>query len=102
MVRVEMRLRKLERVGGEHGDIIRLIRQGAYYDELSEQEQRRYCLYRYGFDHHPEIEISKIFGYEFDLHFQLERRPPPPTEKELAAAVAEVEQIMNNISKAHD
>ncbi len=100
MRRVETRLRKLEGVSSEYADILTLIRQGRFYDELTPQQPRRYCLYRYGMDHHPEIEISRLFDYPFDTHFQLERKPPPPTEKELAAIVAEVEQIMNDISKA--
>lgn len=97
MPKFEMRLRKLERVGGEYGDIIRLIRQGAYYDALSKQEQRRYCLYRYGFEYCPEEYLfSEMIGNPFNRHFKLELKPPPPTAEEMRERITEVEEMVKS------
>lgn len=93
------RLLKLERqtTGGEYGDILQLIRKGLYYDELTPEQQKRYCHYHYGerFDDVPEIYLGKLFDLQYNEHFLLERRPPPPTQEEMRERIAEVERIMD-------
>lgn len=93
------RLKRLERKAnsGSFADVVSWIRAGRFYDELTEDEQARYCQYRYGEQHTepPEQYLSTVFdGFSFDPHFRLEYKPKPPTEKEFRENVAFIEEYM--------
>lgn len=98
---VKNRLNRIERQasGGPYADVLQMIRKGLYFDELTPEQQKRYCHYRYGerFDSVPEIYLGKLFDLPYNEHFLLERRPPPPTQEEMRERIAEVERIMNEI-----
>ena len=93
----EQRLKKLEGVDGQFNDVITIIREGTFYDELTPEMKQRYCLYQFGLDHHPEKEISQIFGYDFDEHFRLEYKKKTPTAEDIKRSVEEVEKMIFDI-----
>lgn len=98
-MRAYNRLKRLERKvnSGDYLDVIVWIRAGRFYDELSKEEQIRYCQYRYGeqFTEPPEQYFSNVFkGFGFDPHFKLEYKPKPPTEKEIRENVAFLDEYM--------
>ena len=64
------------------------IQAGRYYDDLSDSEKDRYCLYR----NSDRIGLEQVNGYFNGQHFQLERNPAPPTPIEHAARVKELEE----------
>lgn len=97
MKRFEQRLKKLEGTGGQFNDVINTIREGAFYDELTPEMKQRYCLYHFGLDHHPEKEIAKTFGYDFDEHFRLEYKKKPPTAADIQKTAEEVEKLFFDI-----
>lgn len=89
MPNVKARLNRLEAHKSQNfADVLSWIQARRYYDELSDSEKDRYCLYR-GSD---RMGLEQVESYFNGLHFQLERNPPPPTAAELAARVKEVEE----------
>lgn len=98
------RLRRLEKsLPEDYPEIIQLIKQGAFYDEISDDMKDLYCLYR-GFDREAMESVRMIiaetegFDTETVLHFQLERNPKPMTPEEerehTARIAAEVEKLV--------
>ena len=83
------RLKRLE-AHSNYGfsDVLSWIKAGRYYDELTDTEKERYCLYS-GFD---RIGLEQVQGYFNALHTPLERKPEPPTQSELAERIQFVEQ----------
>lgn len=78
------RLKNLERKmqGGtveNLGRLAELIAQGAYYDELTDEEKDAYCSYREFNREAMEAVETMVTG---TLHFQVERKPRPLTEAE--------------------
>lgn len=75
--------------GGEDlARIAELLDRGAYYDELTEEEKFLYCNY-YGCDREAWEDInSYLHG---NLHFKIERKPRPLTDKEFRERVREVQ-----------
>ena len=71
-------------------DVLSWIRQGLYYDELTEEQKDRYCLYRNTI--REVFEEVETFLFDGDLHFKLEENEPPPTKDELSQIIEEVEQ----------
>lgn len=95
------RLRKLEKgITTEFDEIVQLIRQGAYYDQLTPNQQNQYKLYRESLGGvardlaSAELDIlindtSKAEAY----HFKLSKRQPPPTKEELQKTVDEISRF---------
>lgn len=108
MAQLKKRLERLENGGGKFGDVMDLIRKGKYYDDLTEAQKVRYCLYRYGTDHNPDEYLDKHFGHlfpdspRFDPHFQLERKPRPMTPAELEQEAQEVQNIVQEITDKYN
>lgn len=87
------RLKNLENKmkGGAFANMERLaelIAQGAYYDELTEEEKDAYCAYQ-GFNREAMETVEKMV--KGTLHFQVERKPRPLTDAERKARAEEVE-----------
>lgn len=87
---ITRRINKLERQQAHnYADVVSWIREGRYYDELSDSEKERYCSYR----NCDRIGLEQVVGYFFDgLHVPLERRPAPPTEAERVQRVKDIEE----------
>ena len=92
------RLKRLEikANSGCFADVLSWIHAGRFFDELSPEEQERYCLYRYGenFTEPPEAYLAKVFGSLFNLHFKLEVKPKPLTQAEMKKQVEELDEYM--------
>lgn len=76
-----------------------LIAAGAYYDEITEAEKDVYCEYR-GFDR--EAMESVELAVTGTLHFQLEKKPKPPTEAQFRQTLREVEALVNEKIKEYN
>lgn len=87
-MRIKSRLDRLEAVRGSFGEIIALIRQGAYYDELTDEQRQQYALYK-GVSHKAIEDVE--LAVNGTLHFPLERNSPSDS---IAATAAEVEQLI--------
>lgn len=99
------RLRKLE--DKSRGDmppqVASWISAGKYFDELSPAQQKIYSQYRWDSDMPPMKYLSAAFNdvddedinpFPYTDHFQLDRRPPEPTQEELKAIQKEIEEYM--------
>lgn len=100
---VNKRLKSLEKKtssANNYRDIINLIKAGAFYDEISELEQIRYCEYQ-GFEKNVIEQVYKsVFEENAEpLHFNLELRPKPLSEEELKKRIDEVEKIVKECEK---
>ena len=90
----QRRLKALEAASPAFADVLKLIRRGARYDELNDQQKSRYCsmigtpqkLYE-------EITLA-VVG---DLHILLQRFDPP-TPDELKEIIDELEQTTLSIT----
>lgn len=91
-------LKRLERKAnsGCFADVLSWIRAGRFYDELTEEEQKRYCQYQYGegIEEPPDGYFSKVFGLPFDYHFRLEYKKKPLTEAEIRENVSFLDEYM--------
>lgn len=87
-MRIESRLDRLESSRGAFGDIIALIRQGAFYDELTDEQRQQYALYK-GVS--PKALEDVELAVNGTLHFKIERNSPSDS---IAATAAELEQLI--------
>lgn len=86
------RLKKIEeRTKTVDAHILVLIREGAFYDEITDEERDAYCVYR-GCNRRAMEDIQNAVN--LSLHFQLERKPKPPTREELAERIEEVQKAV--------
>ena len=89
MPNIKARLNRLEaRHNQSFADVLSWIRAGRYYDELSDSEKERYCLY----SNSDRLGLEQVNSYFNGLHFQLERNPIPPTPTQHAEIVKEIEE----------
>ena len=85
---VRNRLERLENASeGNYTEIIRLIKSGAFYDDLTDDQKELYCLYR-GYDRQAIEELFMIMHET--MHIQLELKPPKMTPEEERKHVVEV------------
>ncbi len=97
-VNIESRLRKLENSPKhEYSDVLELIKQGAFYDELTEEQKDRYCSYmnvkdRRAFEEVQILVLEEMHGEENPLHFQLTYKEKPLTKEEFEERVKWVEE----------
>ena len=87
----QKRLIALETASPAFADVLKLIRRGARYDELNDQQKSRYCS-MIGTPRrvYEEIELA-VVG---DLHTLLQKIEPP-TPDELRSVIEELEIIIN-------
>ena len=74
------------------GRIAELIAQGAYYDELTDEEKNAYCDYLGSERDAMEAVEAMVTG---TLHFPVKRKEKPLTEAQFRERVREVEDIVN-------
>lgn len=87
---IKNRLKKAQAgtyAGQDLGRIAELIAQGAYYDEMTEDEKTAYCNY-YGTERDTLEEIAGYF--QGSLHFKITAKPKPLTEAQFKERVREV------------
>ena len=100
MKNIEHRLKRLElQKRKQYTDVLMLIKNGKYYDELTESEQERYAQYYYGFSRQSLEEFINLFRDDQTteaeaMHFLLERKPKPPTREEMEQTRIEIEAYM--------
>ena len=88
----QRRLKALEAASPAFADVLKLIRRGARYDELNDQQKSRYCaLIVTPQKVYEEIELA-VVG---DLHTLLQKFDPP-TPDELKEITDELEQTTLN------
>lgn len=80
----------------EFEEVLRLIKQGAYYDELTDEEKYNYCEYQ-GTDKETMETIEMYLNKT--LHFKLEKKPKPPTKEEFERNRKEIEEYMDECIK---
>ena len=81
------------------GRLAELIAQGAYYDELSEEEKDAYCAYQ-GHNREAMETVEKMVTGT--LHFQVERKPRPLTDAEYKERVEEVKAYMKKATEEYN
>ena len=102
MRNLETRLKRLEMTAkGKHPEVLQWIREGRFYDELTTEEQEQFSQYYYGFSAKSLKEILPIFDKN-PFHFQLERKPKPPTKEELAKRAEELERIFGKMKSSEE
>lgn len=86
----------------EYSEIIKQINQGAFYDDLNDEQKEMYCRY-IGVERSGIETIEKVVAEsegrdpETALHFRLERKQPTPTPEEMQRRIEEVERIVNEV-----
>lgn len=81
----------------EYLEIVKLIKQGAFYDDLTDELKDLYCRYR-GFDREAMESVNRMVaeceGMNPDtyLHFRLERKPKPMNDEQTRIQVSEIVQ----------
>ena len=99
---IRNRIRKAQantHAGEDLGIVAGLLSRGAYYDECTDEEKNAYCAY-YGTEREALEEVNGfILG---TLHFQLERKPKPPTEAQFRERVREVEELVQAMTDEYN
>lgn len=97
----QIRRKIRQKYSADNKDIVELINQGKYYDELSEEQQIKYQEYKKSLGgvaddvSCAELEVEFMDAPEQTaFHFQLSKRQKPPTREELDKKIAEVQQIL--------
>lgn len=106
-MRIESRLSRLEKqISSDYADVIELIGQGKYYDELTPEQKIRYIGYSTPFTDIRSYEDFQTFLYASDtpaekiLHFRLEKRTP--LSKTVSDEVrAEVEAMLKEVEEEY-
>ena len=94
MKEYQRRIKALETASPAFADVLKLIRRGARYDELNDQQKSRYCaLLGTPQKVYEEIELA-VVG---DLHILLQKFEPP-TPDELKEIIDELEQTTLSIT----
>lgn len=85
---------------GEYlGRIAELIAQGAYYDELTDEEKNAYCDYLGSERDAMEAVETMVTG---TLHFPVKRKEKPLTEAQFRERVREVEEIVQGFVEEYN
>lgn len=100
------RIKRLEAANcAPYADVLTLIRQGRYFDELTDDERRRYVEYFYNTTLETFETVMKMVAAVSDeppnYHFTLEKRAPPKTEIDEETR-REVEELVNAAKIAYN
>lgn len=88
----ERRLEKLESNPSQQWRDVRcLICQGKYYDELTAEQQTRYCEY---IGTTPEAFADCNLAVTGSLHIRLESKPDPPTPSKLREIIKQIQSYL--------
>ena len=79
--------------------ILELIKKGAFYDELTDEEKESYAQHWKTDRETLESVNNAVIG---SLHFPLERRRPPRNREELERRILEVENMIDEINAEED
>lgn len=96
------RIRKAQRnthAGEALGRIAELIAQGAYYDELTDEEKNAYCDYLGSERDAMEAVEAMVTG---TLHFPVKRKEKPLTEAQFRERVEEVEALVMGYAEEYN
>ena len=86
------RLKKLEKEQTtEFNELLQLIRQGVFYDDLTDQNKELYCQY-HGIDREAMEETELLVVGS--LRFQLQEKRPPADQKTHEKIIEEVSAYM--------
>ena len=103
------RARANTHAGEDLGRIAELLHQGAYYDELTDEEREAYKAYKESLggvaDDIAGAELEKMLMDKPEkeaYHFPLTRRRKPPTPEEHAQRVREVEAYMQELTDEYN
>lgn len=102
LANIKARVKKAQgqaQAGGNLERIAALLDRGAYYDELTDEEKIAYCEYR-DTERDALEKINSLFLGT--LHFQLEKRPKPPTREERRQIAEEVEAIARKYEEEYN
>ena len=100
------RIKRLEAANNSpYADVLMMIRQGRYFDELTDDERRRYVEYFYNttletFETVMEM-CAAVSNEPPNYHFVLEKRAPPKTEIDEETR-REVEALVNAAQIAYN
>ena len=90
MKEYQRRIKALETASPAFADVLKLIRRGARYDELNDQQKSRYCALIGTPQKVYEEIVLAVLG---DFHIILQKFDPPAPE-ELKSIVDEIEQTV--------
>ena len=91
---IKNRLKKAQANAGQNlGRIAELIAQGAYYDELADEEKNAYCAY---------IGTERQALEEINGYIPVERKEKPITEAQFRERVREVEGIVHGFIEEYN
>lgn len=81
----------------EYRRVMELLKTGAYYDELEDEDKEAYCRYHHAGRQALEMVEIMIGG---TLHFKLQpAEKPPANEEEMRERIDEVREIMDSIKE---
>lgn len=111
---LKARLKRLEDAAGKislYPDVVKLIKNGTYYDQLTNDQKDRYVQYRYGISRKTYEDLELLVNFEgtpYDFlhtdedikesgvfHFLLDYVPRPPTPEELEQNRREIEEFFD-------
>lgn len=94
---IKKRLDALNKHDAERfSDVLLLIHQGKYYDDLTDEQKERYCLYK-GSDR-KIVEDVQFYLFDGNMHFLLEENELPPTTEEMKGIIDDVERKLFGIA----
>lgn len=115
---IKARLKRLEDATGKislYPDVVKLIKNGTYYDQLTDDQKDRYVQYRYGISRkvYEDLELMVNFeGAPYDFlhtdedikesgvfHFLLDFVPRPPTPEEFEQNRREIEEFFYQLEE---
>lgn len=102
VLNLKNRVKKLEEKarGDVPPQVAAWIDSAMFFDELTPAQQTIYCRYRWNTEEPPDKWFAGVVpGVEYSEHFQLDRRPPPPTKAEFEQNIREVQAYMEQASR---
>ncbi len=97
MKNYDRRLARLESIPAQQWRDVRcMICQGCFYDELTDEQQKRYCEY---IGTTPDVFEECNLAAAGTLHLQLESKPETPTPSKLREIIGAIENTIFNVRK---
>ena len=100
--KIRNRIKAMEadaQTAGELGRIAERLANGAYYDELADEEKSAYCAYLGTERTAWEAVTTLIYG---TLHIKIERKEKPLTSEEYEKNFREVEKMINKAKEDYN
>ena len=94
---IKTRIEALQMQSGKQSndfEVLKLIKQGLFYDDLTESQKDAYFLYRYGMESSERPDLEEFFYLVLgSLHFQLEQNDTRPLQDKIEEVQAYLESI---------